>query len=176
MTIGLDGSRVLRVVSHTFDQIGTDLFEIRLISARTATKREASMYHLMEIWHRITFGRQDGVDSVIESLAIPHKMSPLPGRGYVIHLDINESDPRWPQLAPLVQQKKPVDMVYTIVTKEEIVKAEWVRLVPTFERGYPQPEDGWERVVYDNECGHCGTGYRQKMVIAPLLPPFLAIP
>lgn len=116
----------------------------------------------MEIWHRISFGRRDGVDAVLDSLAVKHEKSPLPGGGYVIHLDISESDPRWPQIAPLVEQKKPVDMVYTIFSPEEILQAEWVRLVPTFERGYPQPEDGWEKLTYGNECVKCGAGYRQK--------------
>lgn len=116
----------------------------------------------METWHRISFGHRDGVDAAIESLAVKHKKSPLPGGGYLIHLDISESDPRWPQIASLVEQKKPVDMVYTIFSPEEVLEADWVRLVPTFERGYPQPEDGWERFTYENECAKCGAGYRQK--------------
>jgi hypothetical protein len=116
----------------------------------------------MEIWHRISFGHRDGVDDAIESLAIKHEKSPLPGGGYLIHLDITESDPRWPEIAYLVEEKKPVDMVCTIFSSEEVLKAEWVRLVVTFERGYPQPEEGWEQLTYENECPQCGTGYRQK--------------
>lgn len=116
----------------------------------------------MEIWHRITFGHRDGVDAVIESLAVKRKRSPLPGGGYLIHLDISESDPCWPQIASLVEEKKPVDMVYTIFSPTEVIEAEWVRLVPTYERGYPQPENGWEELAYEGECTKCGAGYRQK--------------
>ncbi len=42
----------------------------------------------MEIWHRITFGDIDRVNAAIESLNIKHKTSPLPGGGYLIHIDI----------------------------------------------------------------------------------------
>jgi len=44
ITIGIDSTGVLRVVVHTFEQIGEDLCEIRIISARKATNREARQY------------------------------------------------------------------------------------------------------------------------------------
>jgi len=44
ITIGIDSTGVLRVVVHTFKQISENLCEIRIISARKATKREARQY------------------------------------------------------------------------------------------------------------------------------------
>ena len=44
ITIGIDSTGVLRVVVHTFEQISEDLCEIRIISVRKATKREARQY------------------------------------------------------------------------------------------------------------------------------------
>ena len=44
ITIGIDSSGVLRVVVHTFEQISEDVCEIRIISARKATRREARQY------------------------------------------------------------------------------------------------------------------------------------
>ena len=44
VTIGIDSTGVLQVVVHTFEQISEDLCEIRIISARKATKREARQY------------------------------------------------------------------------------------------------------------------------------------
>ena len=44
VTVGLDGTGTLRVVVHTFGQVDEDLCEIRIISARKATKREAEQY------------------------------------------------------------------------------------------------------------------------------------
>ena len=44
VTMGINGGGVLRVVVHTFEQIGQDSIEIRVISVRKATKREAEQY------------------------------------------------------------------------------------------------------------------------------------
>lgn len=44
VTMGLDSTGTLRVVVHTFEQVDEDLCEIRIISARKATKSEAEQY------------------------------------------------------------------------------------------------------------------------------------
>ena len=44
ITIGIDSSGVLRVVVHTFRNVSEGSNEIRIISARTATNREAKQY------------------------------------------------------------------------------------------------------------------------------------
>jgi hypothetical protein len=116
----------------------------------------------MEIWHRITFNRLDGVDATIKSLNIEYKTNPLPGGGYLIHFDIGESDQRWPRVSALVREKNAPDMFNTVFTREEILNADWIRLMPVFEQGYPQPKEGWEQITYENECSKCGAGYRQK--------------
>lgn len=117
----------------------------------------------MEIWHRITFGHRDDVDKTIEAMGIKCKKSPLPGGGYLIHIDVNESDPLWPQLDNLVRQKNAVDIFDTVFTPEEILRAEWVRLIPVFQQGYPQPEETWvtNPINYKGHCPECGTFFRQ---------------
>ena len=44
VTIGMDASGVLRVVVHTYSQVDERAAEIRIISARRATRREAQQY------------------------------------------------------------------------------------------------------------------------------------
>lgn len=44
ITLGLDSRGVLCVVIHTFEQIDEGMVEIRIISARTATKAEGHQY------------------------------------------------------------------------------------------------------------------------------------
>ena len=44
ITLGVDSGGVLRVVVHTFEQVDENLCEIRIISARKATSREARQY------------------------------------------------------------------------------------------------------------------------------------
>lgn len=45
LTLGIDSGGVLRVVVHTYKQVQRDLGEIRIISARKATAREAAQYN-----------------------------------------------------------------------------------------------------------------------------------
>jgi uncharacterized DUF497 family protein len=44
ITIGIDNTGILQVVIHTFEQVGVNLSEIRIISARKAVKREIEQY------------------------------------------------------------------------------------------------------------------------------------
>ena len=44
VTMGIDSGGVLRVVVHTFEQVDKDLCEIRIISARKATREESRQY------------------------------------------------------------------------------------------------------------------------------------
>ena len=44
ITLGIDNTGILQVVVHTFEQVEDDLVEIRIISARHATKNEMKHY------------------------------------------------------------------------------------------------------------------------------------
>jgi uncharacterized DUF497 family protein len=44
ITMGIDAGGVLRVVVHTYSQVDRDTAEIRIISARRATRGEAQQY------------------------------------------------------------------------------------------------------------------------------------
>lgn len=44
LTMGLDDSGILLVVSHTFKMVDTSTYEIRIISARKADKSEIKQY------------------------------------------------------------------------------------------------------------------------------------
>ena len=117
----------------------------------------------MEIWHRITYHRLDAVDHILDELGIRYKKSPLPRDSYILTFEIAESDSRWPQVAELLRAKETLNLYDTIFTPEEILSAEWVRLIPIFEQGYPQPEATWVRnpINYEGQCPQCGAGYRQ---------------
>ena len=45
ITLGMDKNGVLLVVCHTFREVGVANYNIRLISARKPTRREAKQYH-----------------------------------------------------------------------------------------------------------------------------------
>lgn len=129
----------------------------------------------MSTWHRVSFGKFDAVDSVIDSLGIRYRKIPEPHGYYLITFAIEESDPRWPLVAELIREKNTLDLFNTIFSNEEICQAEWVRLIPRFEQGYPQPKVGmmWRDIAYENACRHCGAGYRQIRPLRLLREPQL---
>ncbi len=112
----------------------------------------------MDIWHRVTFSHTDNVDNAIKALNLKYKKNPFPGEGYLIHIDIYESATVWPQIEALIWQKNALDVFDTVFTPEEILQAEWVRLIPIFEQGYPQPYTTWvtNPINYKGHCPACG--------------------
>ena len=44
LTLGIDDTGILLVVCHTFNQIDNEIFNIRIISTRKATKNETKQY------------------------------------------------------------------------------------------------------------------------------------
>ncbi len=47
----------------------------------------------------------------------------------------------------------------TTFSETEILSAEWVRLIPNYAVGYPEPRQTWvtQRQNYEGFCSHCGT-------------------
>ncbi len=118
----------------------------------------------MQIWHRIGFHQLDGVERSLNTLGVEYKKVPLPGASYLVVFDIAETDPSWSAISLLVEQKRASDLYDTVFTSEEILAADWLRLKPTFEHGYPQPEDTfeWRDNTYSFVCPECGIVDKQK--------------
>ncbi len=118
----------------------------------------------MEIWHHIALVESDDRDHTVEKLGVKHEKTRLAFSkdDYIVAVGIYESDPAWPQINALAKEVKAIDMFETEFSEAEILTAEWVRLAPLLERGYPQPENGWAALTYENECPRCGAGFRQE--------------
>lgn len=119
----------------------------------------------MQIVHRVGFSNRDRVESILDKLEVKYRTQDLPGvPAALVILDIAESDPHWEQVAKLIRSKGASDICNTIFTSEEILSAEWTRLIPTFEQGYPQPKKNmlWKKASYESKCAECGAGYRQR--------------
>jgi hypothetical protein len=121
----------------------------------------------MEVWHRVAFNGDVKSDfkAALDRIGIEYRISPLPGHVTgLVYFDIAESAPHWRQIAELIKREGASDEVQTVFTKEEVLSAEWVRLMPTFEQGYPQPKEemAWKQITYENQCPQCGVGHRQK--------------
>ena len=118
----------------------------------------------MEIRHRISFSHLAQVEAALDALCVNIKRTSLPGGGHVLHVDMAESDPGWSDIAALAREKNATDVFNTFFSEEEIRTAEWNRLIPIHEKGYPQPEKDhqWANAVYQGRCQTCGVGFQQK--------------
>jgi hypothetical protein len=121
----------------------------------------------MEIWHRIGYNRngRETLDISLRGLGVEFKQPTLPGAEEIAVFNISESDSRWDQVSLLIRHLDLFHAVETTFTNEEIRQAEWVRVIPTFEYGYPQPKS-WsnQQPNLTNTCPHCHAGFIQ---IAP---------
>lgn len=115
----------------------------------------------MKTIHRVTFTKEDNVDDQLARLEIKYEKTPIFKR-YILTFEIDEADLRWPHVKAMIQEKDAVDLYDTFFTDEEVLNAEWLRLIVTFEHGYPQPENAWLRYRpnYTDWCPSCGT-FRQ---------------
>jgi len=123
----------------------------------------------MKKWHRIGFNPREspGLRGAIEHLDIEYQTLPLPGYEIgLIYFDITESDPRWKELNKLFQKWPVSDVFDTIFDEEEVLAAEWLRLVPVYEKGYLKPGNSkWREYLYEGYCEGCGAYERQKTPI-----------
>lgn len=120
----------------------------------------------MDISHRIGInGDHDKFfKDRIDALGIRYRTVLLPGQVVgLIYFDIQESDRRWEEIQGLIRVWGASDSVLTRFDRKEILTAEWSRLAPTYEHGYPQPVEDmrWKSATYENMCPSCGAGYVQ---------------
>lgn len=121
----------------------------------------------MDIFHRVSFNSTSSPKllKAIEELGITYKVIELPGGGgKAIFFEISESDPLWENTLQLLKTNlgfdiyRGGDVFETFFTENEIRATEWVRLIPTFEHGYPQPQTNWpfKQLSLSNVCPKCG--------------------
>jgi hypothetical protein len=120
----------------------------------------------MEIRHRISFNSSKDIEIMhaANKYEIDHKTVELPGGGgKLITFMIDETDHRWPQVSKLISNREVVDMSDTYFSDVEIKNAEWLRLISTFEQGYPQPKPHWpiKQLSYEIQCPECAI-YKQN--------------
>jgi hypothetical protein len=119
----------------------------------------------MDIKHRITINTdKEEFFSAINNMGIDYKEVLLPRLGgKLITILILESNPNWNTLVHLLKIYKKFeiygegDQFETIFSDKEIKNADWLRLISSFEQGYPQPKTNWpiKQTSYDIICPKC---------------------
>ena len=136
----------------------------------------------MDVKHRITINSLDKCFlSSIKQMGVEFKVSPLPGAlGQLITIIILESDPNWERMVDLVTAQSNYEIYgdgaqyESIFSEDEIRSARWLRLISSFEQGYPQPRLHWpiKQLSYDLFCTKCAI-YNQVGSMRLAKEPFL---
>src|SRR6266705_4101017 len=84
----------------------------------------------------------------------------------LVTFELDESRPRWTELAAFLKQRGAADFVRTEASTEELAAADWERMWPAWHWSYPMPnrDYGYLEVTYDlsDYCSSCGLGALQK--------------
>jgi hypothetical protein len=116
----------------------------------------------MQIIHRISIASSMEVKRELAELGIVVADSRL-----VMTFEVDEADSSWPALIGWIARHRALDIVSTRFTKRELADARWLKLIPDWHHGYPQPHEdvfGYRQATYDltDWCKQCGIGMRQK--------------
>src|SRR6267154_831136 len=114
----------------------------------------------MRVIHRISLQSSRHVRATLARFGIV-----VPESGF-IGFEVDESSDDWPGIKSWIEREDPLDIVTTRFSSEEIAAARWLKLVPDWHRGYPQPEGdrGYLEATYDltDYCPACGIGRKQR--------------
>lgn len=116
----------------------------------------------------VTFNYDERLDEELRLHGVPVETLGLPDqRPVTLALQMFEDDPRWPLVQTMLNRYPGrLNWKYPQFTKQELGAARWLELGVPSHHGYPQPEDGYEAVVYDTSrlCRRCCSG---KVQVAP---------
>lgn len=112
----------------------------------------------MQIVHRVSLQSSPQIRRELAAMDIL-----VAAEGF-IGFDVEESHPNWPKLERWMKARGVTGLVTTRFTAAEIEQARWSELSATGHHGYPQPEDDYKNLTYDDSsyCKVCGTGLVQK--------------
>ena len=117
----------------------------------------------MDVWHRFAFRSDPAREAALQALGVGYEKRPevhgAPGTVVVI---VMESNPLWVQIEAANRNQPGTHFWDSEFSIKEILGSEWVRIIPSFERGYPLPDDTWMAVTYEEACPTCRAGFRQK--------------
>jgi hypothetical protein len=115
----------------------------------------------MQIIHRISIASASEIRSELASMGI------VVGANGLVSFEVDEDHEAWARLQNWIARRRPVDVVTTKFSRQELADARWLAMVPDWHHGYPQPDEldfGYREATYDltRYCERCGIGMKQK--------------
>lgn len=118
----------------------------------------------MRVKHRFSFRMDKSTKKITDFIVknnIKHKVANgLP----LMSLDIYEDSDFWLDLQKMFKKKKVNSLISCVYSTEELLKASWLVIRAKSRAEFPQPEDSYKNITYDdsNYCTKCGSGLVQK--------------
>lgn len=114
----------------------------------------------MQIVHRLSFA--SSLEIQIELAAVGVEVAAEGPATF----EVVESNALWKNLELWIEVRKPLDIITTKFTTDEVRGPDWLELVPHWHNGYPQPDPdvfGYLNVTFDQatSCDDCGIGLTQ---------------
>jgi hypothetical protein len=120
----------------------------------------------MRVFHRIAADLDERKDFLRVGIDLEDHVDSLTQYASSVVFRIEEADPRWSQVAKLVNPDRHIDLIETEFSDRELRGAQSVRFLSKSFGGYPEPSQdlGYRDLTYDvsEYCETCGTGLRQK--------------
>lgn len=115
----------------------------------------------MDIVHRISLDVSPQDRLFLQSIEIE-----APDRGFFT-FEIRESATHWERTKGWVNERKPVDLVWTTFDSSEVLAAKWCALAGEWSYGYPEPRAAYPAKFFDlpSYCRLCGLGAVQDGAI-----------
>jgi hypothetical protein len=118
----------------------------------------------MKWFHIISENLKDAFKADLDKIGFAYEYTKdITGRW--VRFEISQSDSRWPMVSEVMQRHniKPWNARYEF-SKAEWLAVDYLKMGPQGHFGYPQPEEGYESITYDdtNGCESCGMDYVQQ--------------
>jgi len=115
----------------------------------------------MKIRHRISFLSDENLQRELNGIGVSV------GDSGFCSFDAFESQGNWREINEWIIRRSPIDIVETQFSRQEMMAAKWLQMLPNWHWGYPQPDEGnfgYRNATYDleNYCDLCGVGLIQK--------------
>ena len=119
----------------------------------------------MQFIHRISISSSPKIQAELAGMGIV--VGPGGPVTRLVTFVVDESHESWPEVQRWIAARRPIDIVSTKFSKQELASAKWLELMANWHHGYPQPDEdvfGYLEGTYDlsEYCRECGTGLKQR--------------
>lgn len=118
----------------------------------------------MRIKHRYAFLNHNDIKKIIEFLNKNKIKYDITNDNLLIIVEAYEDESYWNELEKIMIKHRKEPITEKVFSSKELEDAEWLRVRSRWRWEYPQPEDEYTKITYDDSsyCSSCGCGLVQQ--------------